>query len=534
MREAGFEGDTLDPAGAAQPKPFAHVNAVNSALYRRIMDAFVVAKRRFTVHLRPEDVRDHLLVTGGQAPEPETVAEALTRLQEWGNLRSDPDTSRVTTVEEFHRARYLYQLTREGEAAELALATYDEALGRRGSLQSVALADIVTHLRALLELASVPELDAARVHLSLTALAVRFNDLADNAQAFMGSLQRTIDLHDAEIEAFLAYKDRLIEYLERFIKDLVSTGSEISRLVRQLEEHGVDRLLDLAAYRESEDAAPDGPTGDGDFRERAFGRQRVLWADRWTGFHAWFLSQPRHPSQAALLRTQARAAVPRLLQVVSLLNDRRAGRSDRSADFRALALWFAEAPEEEAMHRLWRAVFGLHSSRHLTIDAETLEARETDPVPAATSWTTAPPIMVSPRLRKTGRYERRGTANKVIDRSAQRRHLAERAAKEAEQTAAARDELLAKVGAQARLSDIGELEDGAFRLFLGLLGGALTAKTPGRTAVETTTSDGSMSIRLTELEHPDIAELHTDAGVFRGPDHLIQITDLTGATEAAS
>lgn len=533
MRDTHSEGDALDQSSAAHPKPFAHVNAANAGLYRRIMDAFVVAKRRFTVHLRPDDVRDHLLATGGQAPELETVTDALTKLQEWGNLRSDPDTSRVTTVEEFHRARYLYQLTREGEAAELALQAYDEALGRRGSLQSVALADIVTQLRALLELTSQSELDYARVHLSLTSLAARFNDLADNAQAFMGSLQRAIDLHDAEVEAFLAYKDRLIEYLERFIKDLVSTGSEISRLVRQLEDRGVGRLLDIAAHRESEDAAPDGPADIGDFREREFARQRVLWADRWAGFQAWFISQPRHPSQATLLRTQARAAVPRLLQVVAVLNDRRAGRSDRSADFRSLALWFAQAPDEESMHRLWRAAFGLHSSRHLTIDADTLEAREADPVLAATPWTDAPPILISPRLRKTGRYERRGTANKVIDRSAQRRHLAERAAREAEETAAARDELLTKVGAAARLSDIGKLEAGAFRLFLALLGGALTAKTPGRTKVETTTSDGTMCIRLTELEYPGIAEIHTDAGVFRGPDHLIQITDLTEPARSA-
>jgi hypothetical protein len=30
----------------------------------------------------------------------------------------------------------------------------------------------------------------------------RFTDLAGNAQALLGSLQRTIDVHDADIEAF--------------------------------------------------------------------------------------------------------------------------------------------------------------------------------------------------------------------------------------------------------------------------------------------------------------------------------------------
>jgi len=57
----------------------------------------------------------------------------LGRLVEWGDLRVDPDTSRVTTVEDFHRARFLYQLTHAGEAAERALGVYEEQLGKRGA-----------------------------------------------------------------------------------------------------------------------------------------------------------------------------------------------------------------------------------------------------------------------------------------------------------------------------------------------------------------------------------------------------------------
>ncbi|MBE9376435.1 DUF2397 family protein [Saccharopolyspora sp. HNM0983] len=78
------------------------------------MATFLNAKRRFTVHLRPEDVHGEL----DNGPEVSVIAGALTQLVEWGNLRADPDTSRVTTVEDFHRARFLYQLTRHGEATE--------------------------------------------------------------------------------------------------------------------------------------------------------------------------------------------------------------------------------------------------------------------------------------------------------------------------------------------------------------------------------------------------------------------------------
>ena len=37
-------------------EPFAYLTAPNAGLYRAVMLAFVGAKRRFIVHLRPEDV----------------------------------------------------------------------------------------------------------------------------------------------------------------------------------------------------------------------------------------------------------------------------------------------------------------------------------------------------------------------------------------------------------------------------------------------------------------------------------------------
>jgi uncharacterized protein (TIGR02677 family) len=509
-------------------RPFAHLATPNVALYRRVMGEFVAAKRRFVVHLRTEDVHEalararsdgHVLV--------EAVADALGQLVEWGNLRADPDTSRVTTVEDFHRARFLYQLTPSGEAAERALTVYDEQLGRRGALQAVALADIATQLRALRELAVQAEPDSGRVGLLLRDLVARFTDLADNAQAFMGSLQRTIDLYDTDVDAFRAYKDHLVNYLERFIKDLVTVGGEISGLLGELEDAEVSRLLSIVARRDAEDAAPGGGDRelDGkDPRELAYLAGLAGWEERWRGLRQWFVSEPGHPSQAKLLRSRARQAIPDLLAVVATLNERRSGRSDRSADFRALALWFAEAPDDGALHRLWRSAFGVYGSRHLVLDGETQRAREEQPVPVSVSWMQAPPLHISPRLRRTGSYERRGRPNRVASREDGRRLLAELAARQIEQTMAARARLA--TGRPTRLGELGELDGDAFGLFLGLLGDALSARRSGQRQVATTTADGTLHIRLVALADASLVEICTPAGVFRGPDHVIEIVDL--------
>lgn len=519
--------------------PFSHLTAPNAELYRQAMAAFVVAKQRFVVHLRPEDVHEAILATSPGVGL-EAVADGLGKLVEWENLRADPDTSRVTTVEDFRRARFLYQLTQRGEAVERALATYDEHLGRRGSLQAVALSDIAMQLRALRELACEPDPDPARVSLLLRDLVGRFADLADNAQAFMGSMQRTIDLYDADVDTFRAYKDRLVEYLERFIKDLVTVGGEISGLLGDLGDAEVGRLLAIVAARDAEDAAPGAiPDSDDEADQRAAAHAAGLaaWQARWSGLRQWFVADSEHPSQAKLLRTAARAAIPQLLAVVATLNERRAGRSDRSADLRTLALWFAESPNEAAMHRLWRVAFGVAGSRHLVVDADTLAARVEHPVSPSLPWAAAPPLRISPRLRRTGSYERRGRPNRMIDRGEQRRALERLAAEQAEQTAAARARLA--TGGPVRLADLGELDQQSFGLFLTLLGDALAARRPGRQDVATTTTDGTMRIALTAVDDGGRVAIRTPAGVLWGPDHLVEILDLapgfvSAAIEAAA
>jgi uncharacterized protein (TIGR02677 family) len=497
-------------------KPFSYLTTQNADLYRRVMLEFVAAKRRFIIHLRGEEVINAL-----PNDEPPAVAAALKALEDWGNLRADPDTSRVTSVEDFHRARFLYQLTHAGETVERAIGVFDEQLGRRGALQAVALRDIAAGLHELALLADEAEPDIGRAALTLRDLVQRCADLADNAQAFMGSLQRTIDLYDLDVAAFLAYKDRLIEYLQRFIKDLAGTGAEISDVLTRLDADSVDRLLVLVAERAAEDAAP----GGHDSRAAALSAELTAWRERWRGLHGWFTSSPGHPSQAKLLRASAVEAIPNLLAVVGMLNARRAGRSDRNADFRELAVWFAEAPDELAMHRLWLAAFGLHSARHLTLDQETADARARDPVKPSTPWRAAPRLMISPRLRMTGSYERRGKPNRVVDRRRERQLLAERAAAEAGQTAAARARLV--TDHPVRLSQLGVLDADAFTLFLTLLGEALSGRHPNELETCTTTGDGSLAILLTAIPGGAPVEIRTGAGVFRGPDHLLHIVDLS-------
>jgi uncharacterized protein (TIGR02677 family) len=82
----------------------------------------------------------------------------------------------------------------------------------------------------------------------------------------------------------------------------------------------------------------------------------------WTGLRRWFIGDGA-PFQAELLRARARSAIPALLTAVTQINDRRSHRADRAADFSTLARWFAQAPDDNAAHRLWRVASALAPAR---------------------------------------------------------------------------------------------------------------------------------------------------------------------------
>jgi uncharacterized protein (TIGR02677 family) len=494
---------------------FRHVSAEKARVYRCIMEVFAAAKRQYRLQLRPDEVFADAIWPDGP-PRMEEVNAGLGQLAAWGNLESHPDTARVASLSDFYRARFIYRLSQGGEAVESALAVFVQTLRRRAELQTVALEDIASQLQALLALAGAAEPDVAKIHETLRDVVRVFEGLAENAQAFMAGVARSIELRQAEAGAVATYKKRLIDYLERFMGDLVRRSDTIARLILALEP-GVDRLLGQVAEREARDAAP----GDTQSTEEAQDAYLEIWRERWKGLRGWFLTSGHEPPQAELLRARARSAIPQLLAAIAALNDRRSGRSDRSADFRLLAGWFAACHDDGEAHRLARAAFALNPARHFSLNTDA----DLD-LPPSTRWADAPKILIHPRLRQFGEAAPRGPLARVRDRSEDRAYLARQFAEESSQVEAARRRLA--TGRPLRLSELGQLDMDEFALFLGLLGEALSEQTGSDVPMERQTGDGLLHIRLAPLAPDSRAKIRTPQGVFAGRDHVITITPLQG------
>ena len=510
-------------ATADQLQAFRYLTADKADTYRLIVRIFLEAKESFALHLRPVDVLDRLTASADDLPalDREDLEPVLTALVGWGNLRADTDNAEVTSVEEFYRTRLLYQLTPAGEAAERAVRRFEDDLVRPGELQTAALADIREGLGELLVLldaaATHPDgLDVAKAHRTMRELSGRFTELTDRAQVFIGNLQRTIDLQNLDLDAFVAYKDRLIDYLERFIGDLVLAQADIAARVQEVEARDLADLLDAVAARDLADVV--------EVDDDLTATTRRDWDLRWAGFRGWFVADERtRTAQADVLRARARSAIPALLRAVAEINRHRLSRTDRRADLRTLATWFATAATDDDAHRIWRAAFGLSPARHLQVDQTTLDARADTPVAATTSWLDADAIVVTPHLRRTGRHVRGGRRPAIIDRTAQKRLLAEKTAAERRQVEAARLGVL--TNGTTTLSALAELDRGAFALLLDLLGEALRRPANRDARHVATTADGRLVIVCTPIPGAPLARIDTQDGWLTVPDHEVDIHD---------
>jgi uncharacterized protein (TIGR02677 family) len=216
------------------------------------------------------------------------------------------------------------------------------------------------------------------------------------------------------------------------------------------------------------------------------------------------------------LHVVARRAIVVLLQVLDRITESRRRASSAVADFRELARWFAAAPSEPDLHRLWSAAFGLTPARHAH-----LAHPDPELINSGTGWRDAPPVQVSTLLRTSGRTERFARTGRVRDVRAVKAARAELARAERAQLHAAWRELA--TDGPVTISRFGDLAHATFERLLDLLGRALSTGQDSTGVRRAVTGDGRVEIVLREPADAATAVLHTPRGTFRGPDYVIEV-----------
>ncbi|WP_329112113.1 TIGR02677 family protein [Streptomyces sp. NBC_01353] len=497
------------------PEMFRFTTGETAELNGAVLEAFGVAGEYLETTLGLDGVRERLRAVGWVADvEDEELHETLKRLVKWELLDVVHNHAQnYRTAEEYERRNLHYSLTRRGEAALSGVRHALEVLASTGALQSAVLEAITDRLDDLTVLSGEPTAADRRIFSILRELEGHLEALVENTKAFNGQLQRLLRAEGADLDVFREVKAATVAYLQEFLVDLDRRGETVAAAVTRVEERGIAVLRERALRGAELPPVPGEDPAAGWLESRRA---------RWAGLRAWFLPDDGARPRIEQLHDIARRAIVSLLQVLERINESRRRSSSAVQDFRELARWFAAAPEEDDLHRLWSAAFGLGPARHAH-----LAHPDPELIPSSHSWSEAPPVQVSALLRTSGRIERFTRTAKVRDVAAVRAERAERARAERAELARAWQAL--ETDGPVRLSSFSTLDPGAFDRLLDLLGRALAARPDAGGRRRATTGDGRVEVALSPPLDGRTAVLRTAQGTMAGPDYVIHVTAAGGA-----
>ncbi|MFD4377067.1 TIGR02677 family protein [Streptomyces sp. NPDC058486] len=494
---------------------FRFTTGEKSDLNGAVLEAFGVAGEHLETALGLDDVRERLRAVGWLAVlADEELHDSLKRLVDWDLLDVVHNhAENYRTAEEYERRNLQYSLTRRGEAALAGVRHALEVLASTGALQTAVLEAIADRLDELSVLSGESSAADRRIFSTLRELEAHLEALVENTKAFNGQLQRLLRAEGADLDVFREVKSATVAYLQEFLVDLDRRGESVAAAVARVEDRGIAALRERALRGAELPPMPGADPGAAWLESRRA---------RWAGLRAWFLPGDGARPRIEQLHDIARRAIVSLLQVLERINESRRRSSSAVQDFRELARWFAAAPAEDDLHRLWSTAFGLGSSRHAH-----LAHPDPELIPASRSWAETPPVEVSALLRTKGRTERFTRTGKVRDVAAVRAERAERARAQRAELARAWQAL--ETEGPVRLSSFGTLDPAVLERLLDLLGRGLAARPDARGLRRGTTGDGRVEVVLSPPPDARTAVLRTATGTLTGPDYIVHITAAGGA-----
>ncbi len=504
----------LMSSGLPERREVGYAVGEHAERYRRIMRVFHLNKTRdIGWQLSPAGVQRRLAAEfGAQLPD-DVLERCLERLTGDGALVARADTRAVGSAAEWRRRRFVYDITPAGERVERLLGELDalgEELGELESGRLLAIRDALARIVAQLG-AEQPDSPALADDLETVADAVAA--LRQGATDFMTQLQAFTASDRVTSGEFVAQQEVIVAYLQGFHRDLRRHAEPILRSIAQVEELGVERLVELAL------SARALPPAIGELTEEQV-REQALRAEaaRWHAVRAWFGAEGSADAPWALLTGKLLDAIRTLIDTAERLIDRAAGRRDRAAAWDALARIVAGADERTATACLAVAT-GLRAPRHLSIpeaDADQL-AR-----PGSTSWREAEPIAVAAHLRTPGsRASGAGSPARLTFNAALGERVRARQAAEHEHLRRLLDRL--RAGERLHMSELHRLHPVELDHLLAILSRAFAHRRERDGTRRAVSADGRTRLRLVPPGDGARTSIDAEHGRLDCPDYAIEV-----------
>lgn len=335
-----------------------YLNVENTGRYRSIIRLFFMYYEKLKYWMYQEEVYEELIEDPYFAGYTmEQCQLDLSTLVSWGNLMTIQDTRKVTTIDEFKNKKFRYQLSEYAVEIERMVVHLENLFVEGASLEPTLLERIRHHFSRISSLSQETD---ERLYGWWSDLKNDFVRLNQNYQDYMRTLNSVKAEEMMQTQAFLAFKDRLIEYLRGFVKSLQVNAGMIENYLREMDAEQLQPVFDrILAY---ELTIPRLENEREEISEKQL-RENII--GRWNSIREWFISGEGKEAEVNQVFNTTNEIIRKITRYANRITENSNHGVNRREEYAKLAEMFSKCENLGEAHCLSSVVFGMEKPLHL-------------------------------------------------------------------------------------------------------------------------------------------------------------------------
>ncbi|KGG80584.1 hypothetical protein Y919_05295 [Caloranaerobacter azorensis H53214] len=314
----------------------------------------------------------------------EQCRQDLDALVEWKNLNAVQDTSKASTIEEFKNKQFRYQITDYTVEIERMILKLENWKIEGASLEPSLLERFKKEIEKFKDMKNRDMKEVGSWWMSLNE---DFKRLNQNYQDYIRHLNSVKAEEMMKTQQFLIFKDKFIEYLRNFVKELQQNSYAIEYIIRDVDEDTEKIVLDKVVEYSKSIPRLDMEISEKDIKENILGR--------WLSIKEWFLGSNFQESEASKLFGITNQIIRKITRYAFQIVESRNTAANRKEEYKKLCSIFLQAKDMEEAHMISAYAFGIPHMKHIRIDKH----RETESINSGVYDEKPYEVIIKPRVR---------------------------------------------------------------------------------------------------------------------------------------
>lgn len=341
------------------PETF-YLSVPGVAHYRVIMRMMYIENERFHYPLYPEEILE--LVKQNEGFDDYTILDLkqdLAQLVEWNNLIAIQDPGIVRTIAEYKNKQYRYSMSDRAIEVERLTIRLENLDMESGNLSSNYFLRIESALRRLE--------DEKKMNLEETAewwhmLQEDFKVMNQNYKDYLRDFYSPEAANLLKSVEFVLHKDRFIQYLEKFIRQMQLQSRKIGSLLLSVNDRFNNEVLDQIVTGEMQ--LPRTSKS-----EKSAEEIHTDIENRWLSFERWFISMDGQKAECDRILEITNEIIRNIIENANLIVQMSNYGVSRKDDYRHFIEMFLDCETMSDAHCLSAHLFGIQHIQHIRTDS---------------------------------------------------------------------------------------------------------------------------------------------------------------------